>query len=207
MGICTTQCHVVPGLGLTSPKAIPYHLETNNTSNGAKLEFPRAFFEGLQRGGSVQITLVTSPCTTTWSHLGTLTWTSQTFFLLNPAESPKLIPTFFILAVRVVSVALWRSGSGLEVTLSPLVGWLQYRCWVYGFFFFPFFSCYCFSLITTKTSLSQDFLLSIFLLLSFVNTVSPVKAAAWRNDVKNQGHSCIYCTRASLKQLQMARLF
>lgn len=78
---------------------------------------------------------------------------------------------------------------------------------LWGFFFFPFFSCYCFSLITTKTSLSQDFLLSIFLLLSFVNTVSPVKAAAWRNDVKNQGHSCIYCTRASLKQLQMARLF
>lgn len=27
-------------------------------------------------------------------------------FLLNPAENPKLIPTFFILAVRVVSVAL-----------------------------------------------------------------------------------------------------
>lgn len=138
MGICTTQCHVVPGLGLTSPKAIPYHLETNNTSNGAKLEFPRAFFEGLQRGGSVQIRLLpvhVLPPEVIW---GLLTWTSQTFFLLNPAESPKLIPTFFILAVRVVSVALWRSGSGLEVTLSPLVGWLQYRCWVYGVFFVSF---------------------------------------------------------------------
>lgn len=74
-------------------------------------------------------------------------------------------------------------------------------------FFCPFFSCYCFSLITTKTSLSQDFLLSIFLLLSFISTVSPVKAAAWWNDVKNQGHSCIYCARASLKQVQIARLF
>lgn len=74
------------------------------------------------------------------------------------------------------------------------------------FFFFSFF-CYCFSLITSKTSLSQDFLLSIFLLLSFMSTVSPVKAAAWWNDVKNQGHSCIYCARASLKQVQIARLF
>lgn len=64
---------------------------------------------------------------------------------------------------------------------SPLIDWLQVlHLWDFGgVFFFPFFSCYCFSLITTKTSLSQDFLLSVFLLLSFISPVSSVKAAAW----------------------------
>lgn len=170
------------------------------------MEFPHAFFQGLQRGGSVQIHLLpvhVLPPEVIWKLYMNIT----KLLLLNPAENPKLIPTFFMLALRVVSVALWWSGSGLEVTLSPSAGCLQVlNLWGLGWVIFSF-SCYCFSLITTKTSLWQDFLLPIFLVLSFVSTVSPVKTATWWNDVKNQSHSCIYCTRASLKQVQIARLF
>lgn len=140
------------------------------------MEFPHAFFQGLQRGGSVQIHLLpvhVLPPEVIWKLYMNIT----KLLLLNPAENPKLIPTFFMLALRVVSVALWWSGSGLEVTLSPSAGCLQVlNLWGLGWVIFSF-SCYCFSLITTKTSLWQDFLLPIFLVLSFVSTVSPVKTA------------------------------
>lgn len=97
-------------------------------------------------------------------------------FLLNPAENPQLIPTFFILIFsNIVRIREWlESHTLLTCRLATGVAFMGFLV----VFFFPFFF-YCFSLITTKTSLSQDFLLSIFLLLSFISTESPVRAAAW----------------------------
>lgn len=80
-------------------------METNTTSNGARVEFPHAFFQGLQRGGSVQICLlpvhVLPP-----EVIGNSNMNITYLLLLNPAENPKLIPTFFILVLRIVSVTL-----------------------------------------------------------------------------------------------------
>lgn len=47
-------------------------------------------------------TLLTSLCTT----LGTLNMDITSLLLLNPSENPKLLSTFFSLALRVVSVTL-----------------------------------------------------------------------------------------------------
>lgn len=80
-------------------------METNTTSNGARVEFPHAFFQGLQRGGSVQICLlpvhVLPP-----EVIGNSNMNITYLLLLNPAENPELIPTFFILVLRIVSVTL-----------------------------------------------------------------------------------------------------
>ena len=69
---------------------------------------------------------------------------------------------------------------GSKVLVSPLAGWPQVFLGLGVFWWFVFFfSCYCFSHMVTKTSLSQDFLLSVFLLSSFMSTVRPFKNAAW----------------------------
>lgn len=109
----------------------------------------------------------------------------------------------------VVSVMLWgkiteRLASPSLLTCGLATGDLGFR----GFFVCFFFLLpLCFSHDHQNRPVTGFPAVYFSSLKLYKHNKSHTVAASWWNDVKNQGHSHIYCTRAGLKQLQMASLF